>query len=116
MIIATLRIKVPGERRKDFLDSAQFIAGPTKVQPGCISCRFYQDLDDPDAILFVEEWESREGLDRHIKSDSYRIILSLMELSAETPEFKLNTISEAEGLEAIEALRSYDFDRHNSGG
>ncbi len=106
MIIAKLRVKVPGERRKDFLDSAQLIMGPTKVQPGCISCGFYQDLDDPDAILFVEEWDSRESLDHHIKSDSYRIILSLMELSVETPEFKLNSISKTEGLEAIEAVRS----------
>ena len=106
MIITTMRIKVPGERRKDFLDSAELIIGPTKVQPGCISCGFYQDLNDPDAILFVEEWESRESLDKHIKSDSYRVILSLMELSTENPEFKLNTISETEGLEPVEALRS----------
>ena len=106
MIITTMRIKVPGERRKDFLDSAQLIIGPTRVQPGCIGCSFYQDLDEPDAILFVEEWDSRESLDKHIKSDSYRVILSLMELSTENPEFKLNTISETEGLEAVEALRS----------
>ena len=106
MIITTMRIKVPGERRKDFLDSAQLIIGPTRVQPGCIGCSFYQDLDESDAILFVEEWESRESLDKHIKSESYRVILSLMELSTENPEFKLNTISETEGLEAVEALRS----------
>lgn len=106
MIIVTLRIKVPGGRRKDFLDSARLIAGPTQVQPGCISCRFYQDLGDPDAVLFMEEWESRESLDHHIKSDLYRIVLSLMELSGEPPEIKLNIVSNTEGLEAIEALRS----------
>ncbi len=106
MIIATLRIKVPGERRKDFLDAARLILEPTKVQPGCTSCGFYQDVDDPDAILFVEEWESRESLDHHIKAEPYRILLSLMELSVEPPEIKLNTISKTEGLEAIEVLRS----------
>ena len=106
MIIVTLRIKVPGNRRKEFLDSARLIVGPTKVQPGCIGCNFYQDLDEPDAVLLVEEWESRENLEHHIKSDSYRIILSLMELSDEAPEIKFNTISKTEGLEAIEAVRS----------
>ena len=55
MIIVTLRIKVPGNRRKEFLDSARLIIGPTTVQHGCIGCRFYQDLDDPDAVLFLEE-------------------------------------------------------------
>ncbi len=109
MVIFTLRMKVPGGKRKDFLDSARLITGPTQIQPGCISCRFYQDVDDPDAILFVEEWESREGLDRHIKSDQYRIILSLMELSTNAPEIKFNTISKTEGMEVIEAVRAKDF-------
>ncbi len=95
MIIFTLRIKVPAERRKDFLDSARLTIGPTKVQPGCISCGFYQDSDDPDAMLFMEEWRCQ-----------YRIILELMELSEDPPQIKLNTISKTEGLEAIEALRS----------
>jgi quinol monooxygenase YgiN len=106
MIIVTLRIKVPGSRRKEFLDSARLILGPTKVQPGCISCRLYQDLNDPNTAFYVEEWESREHLEHHIKSDKYRIILSLMELSEEAPEIRLRNISETEGLEAIEALRS----------
>lgn len=109
MVIVTMRIKVPGGRRKDFLDSARLIIGPTKVQAGCISCRFYQDLGDPDAVLFVEEWESREGLDYHIKSDRYRIILSLMELSTNAPEIKFNTILKTEGMEVIEAVRTKNF-------
>ena len=106
MIIVTLRIKVPANRRKDFLDSARVITGPTNVQPGCISCKFYQDMDDPDSLLFMEEWSSREEYERHIKSDTFRIILSLLDLSDEVPLIKLNTISKTEGFEAIEAIRS----------
>jgi quinol monooxygenase YgiN len=109
MILFTLLIKVPGNRRKEFLDSARLIAGPTKVQPGCISCGFYQDLNDPNTAFYVEGWESRESLEQHIKSDPYRIILSLMELSEDPPEIKINTVSQTEGIETIEALRSYDF-------
>ncbi len=108
MIIVTLRINVPGNRRKEILDSARLIVGPTKVKPGCISCGLFQDMNDPDAILFVEEWGTRENLEQHIKSESYRIILSLMELSDEAPEIKMYTISKTEGLEAIEAVRIGD--------
>jgi hypothetical protein len=54
----------------------------------------------------MEEWESREKLEHHIKSDLYRIILSLIEFCHEPPEIKLSTISNTEGLEAIEAMRS----------
>jgi quinol monooxygenase YgiN len=105
MHIVTLRIKVPPSQRKNFLDAARMVVGPTQVQPGCISCRFYQDLDDPDTILLMEEWKTRKDLDHHLKSDRYRIVLSLVDISAKPPEFKLNTISKSEGLEAIEVVR-----------
>jgi quinol monooxygenase YgiN len=106
MVIFMLRVKVAGDRRKDFLDSARLIIGPTEVQAGCISCRLYQELGDPDSVLFMEEWESRVALERHIKSDQYRIILSLMDFPDTPPDVKLNTISISEGLEAIERVRN----------
>jgi quinol monooxygenase YgiN len=105
MITVTLRLKVSHKRRQDLINSAKRILGPTKIQPGCISCRLYQDLDEPDAVFLVEEWESREKLDRHFSSEECRIILSLMEAADQLPEIKINTVSKMEGLEAIEASR-----------
>ena len=106
MIIVSLRLKVSHERRKEFMNSARLILGPTTVQPGCISCRIYQDLDEPDAVFLVEEWESRGKLNRHFNSEQCRIILSLMEASDELPDIKINTVSKTEGLKAIETARS----------
>ena len=63
-------------------------------------------MDDPDSVLFVEEWSSREEYEHHIKSDTFRIILSLLDLSDEAPLIKLNTISKTEGLEAIAEVRN----------
>ena len=107
MITVFLRFKVAHERLKDFMNSARLILGPTRIQPGCISCRLYQDLDEPDAVFLVEEWESREKLDRHFNSEQCRIILSLLEASDHLPEIKINTVSKVEGLEAIEAARRW---------
>ena len=105
MITVTLRMKVSHKRRKDVMNSARLILGPTKIQSGCISCRLYQDLDEPDAVFLVEEWESREKLDHHFDSEQCWIILSLMEASDQFPEIKINTVSKMEGLEAIETVR-----------
>ena len=88
------------------MNSARLILGPTRIQPGCINCRLYQDLDEPDAVFLVEEWQSRKHLDRHFNSDQYRIILSLMEASDQFPDIKICTVSKTEGLEAIDAVRS----------
>ncbi len=106
MHIVTLRLKVPRDQRNRFLDAARRVVGPTEVQPGCISCRFYQDVNDPDAVFLVEEWQTRKELDHHLNSQEYRIVLSLVDMSERTPEFKISTISKTEGLEAVEAMRS----------
>ena len=105
MITVTLRLKVSHKQRQDFINSARLILGPTRIKPGCMSCRLYQDLDEPDAVFLVEEWESREELDRHFNSEQCRIILSLMEAADRFPEIKISTVSKMEGLEAIEAVR-----------
>jgi quinol monooxygenase YgiN len=62
-------------------------------------------MDEPDALFLVEEWESRPKFERHINSDQYRIILSLMEAAEQLPEIKINTVTKTEGLEAIVAVR-----------
>ena len=105
MYIVTLRIKVPRDQRHRFLDAARRVVGPTEVQPGCMNCRFYQDLNDPDAVFLVEEWETRRDLDQRLKSEDYRIVLSLLDMSEESPDFKISAISNTEGLEALEAIR-----------
>jgi quinol monooxygenase YgiN len=103
--IVTLRVQIQPNQRKIVLDAARMYIGPTQVQPGCISCRFYQDVVNPDAILFVEKWKSRKALDEHLRSDRYRVILSFIDMSTEKPDFKIHTISKIEGIESIELVR-----------
>lgn len=109
MYLVTLWIRIPRKHRNAFLDAARSVAGPCRVQLGCISCRFYQELDDPDSLILIQEWENKESLDHYMRSDEYRTILSLMESAYETPKFSLNTITKIEGLEAIEEVRAKDF-------
>jgi len=41
---------------------------PTRKEKGCISYELYQDSTNPGIFTFVEEWESKEHLDVHLKS------------------------------------------------
>lgn len=107
--MVTLWVRVPHQRRNSFLDAARSVVGPCRVQPGCTSCHFYQELDEPDSLILIQEWENRESLNHYMRSDEYRTILSLMESADETPKFSLNTITKIEGLEAIEEVRNKDF-------
>jgi len=41
---------------------------PTRKESGCIAYELYQDSTNPGIFTFVEEWESKEHLDVHLKS------------------------------------------------
>ena len=65
----------------------------------------YQDTNSPNIMMLFEEWKDWESLENHIRSDTYRSILELMELSSKQPEIKFSRISSTKGMEFIEKLR-----------
>jgi len=105
MIQASLRIVAPPEKRDDILRTFRSLPGPTRVAPGCLGCRIYGDMEDENAIIYVEEWQTTEDLERRLQSEQYRRILAMIEISTEAPELRFNTISETTGLEYLAAVR-----------
>ena len=105
MITSTFRFFVYPERRDDVLKTLRRVMGPTEVQPGCIRCRIYQDVDNPNALTYVEEWESEEALTNHVRSDSYKGLLSVLDLSSKEPSVKFQTVSSTMGLDFVEEVR-----------
>lgn len=41
---------------------------PTRKEEGCISYELYQDTENPGKFTFIEEWQSKEHLDIHLKT------------------------------------------------
>ena len=109
MINATLRILPLPERRAEVLEIFQAIQGPVLAQPGCAACSIYEEQGPERAVMLVENWETREALERHLRSEAYRLILGAMELSDGQPEVRFDHVSTTEGMELITRTR-------NSGG
>lgn len=105
MIIAILRMSVSSEKRDDAIRTLRLIMGPTQAQLSCISCRLYQDVEDENLVSLVQEWESREALETHIRSNDYRNVLTVMELASEPPEIKFVESLKTNGMELIEEIR-----------
>jgi quinol monooxygenase YgiN len=105
MIIVILRVLLPSEKLDEAIRTVRSLLGSTRVQPGCISCRFYQDTEEANVLTLVEEWESQDALDHHIRSDEYRKILAVMDMANERPEIRFHTVSDTGGMGVIEAAR-----------
>ena len=105
MMVLILRMKVRPGNSDELLQVIRRMLEPTRVEQGCLGFRFYQDIEDRNAYTFIEEWESREDLEAHIHTESYRELLAVMDLLlAEPPQLDIHTVSQTAGIEFIEAV------------
>jgi quinol monooxygenase YgiN len=107
-ILVTLRMIVQPERRSDLLETMRGTLEPARVERGCLSYRLYEDVENKNAFVLLEEWETQEDLESHIRTDNQRRLLALMDLLSEQPELRFNTVSHTAGMELIgDVLKTY---------
>jgi hypothetical protein len=57
-------------------------------------------------FCLLEEWETRENLDQHIRSCRFGVLLGIKPLLQEPLNIMIYTMSHPQGMEAIEAVRA----------
>lgn len=75
MIINTTKITVRPENRKELYQTILPLLEPIRAEKGCLSYRFYVDTTDENSTLLVGEWESRNDLDNHLRSNDFAILV-----------------------------------------
>lgn len=111
MILATLRMIVRPERRSDLLETMKGMLEPVRVERGCLSYRLYEDIENRNTFVLLEEWATQDDLERHISKDNQRRILALMDLLSEQPEVWFNTVTHTAGMDLIENVLRADEPR-----
>lgn len=105
MIIESLGLVAPRDKSKELQTALSYLLGPTRMESGCLACHLYQDVSNPNCYRFECLWETEADFIRHLRSNIYRQVLILMELSAEPPSVQFHTISGTHGLELVHATR-----------
>ncbi len=107
MILETIRMKIPSQKRGDALKILRSIVEGNRILPGCLCCRIYEDLQEDGVIMYEEMWKSEEELENHLRSEEYRKVLLVMEMSLSHPEVAFNTVTSSTGIETIEKARRF---------
>jgi len=105
MVISTLRIVTAAKSRAEVIRTLAAQMGPMRVQPGCLRCDLYRDVEEPGAITLVEEWDSQTDLDLRLRSEEYRAVLAAIELAQEQPVIHFDTVIRRAGLEIVASAR-----------
>ena len=106
MIVTTIKMTVPVDKRKEVLQTVKAMLGPIRRERGCISCNCYVDVEDENVLFFEEEWKAGEDLEDHLKSDHFGVLNGAMRLLSVEPDIRFNTIASTAGPEAIKTARA----------
>lgn len=101
-VLVTLRMTVRPEKRNDLLKTIRGMLEPARVGRGCLSYRFYEDVENKNAFVLMEEWASQQDVENHIRTDIQGRILALMDLLSEKPELQFNFVSVTKGMDFLE--------------
>ena len=106
MIIVRISMNALIEKRTEVMQTLLSMIEPTENERGCLRCDFFRDIEDKNVFSLIEEWETREDLDDHIKSYRFCVLLGTKSLLCESPKIEIHTVSHSEGMEAINGIRS----------
>jgi quinol monooxygenase YgiN len=105
MIHAAVTIAAAPAQRRAVLDVLRSLMSPTRVEPGCLDCRLYEDVTAEGVFTLVEDWATPVDFERHLRSETYRLLLLIIEMSSVPPEVRYYEVSRTMGMEAIHAAR-----------
>jgi quinol monooxygenase YgiN len=106
MIHSTIRMLIPPKKQKEALEILGSMTEQIRFEPGCVSCRLYQDVQEEFGLMFEEIWTSEMDLQQHLRSDKYRRVLLVIEMAVEPPEIRFDLIAHSTGVETIEQART----------
>ena len=93
MILVIMRMKVLAEKRKELSQTIASLIGLLRTERGCQRCDFCQSMEDENELCLLEEWDTRENLNSHLKSERFRVLRGAMSLLQEPYEMMFHTVA-----------------------
>jgi len=106
MVHVTIRMLVPPKKRGEVLDILSSVAERSGFEEGCTNSRVYQEVGSEPVFMVDQLWASAEDLEHHLRSEEFRRVLLVLEMSLEPPEIRFEEVSCSTGVETIEKARN----------
>jgi quinol monooxygenase YgiN len=106
MIVTTTRITVSSANRSELFQTILSLLTPVRNKRGCLSSRFYLDSADNNSAMLLEEWETEEDWDNHLRSRDCAVFLGAVDVLCRPASVEFKLLSYVAGIEAITAART----------
>ena len=103
MIIVRITMNALPENQKEVMQTLLSMIESTGKERGCLSHHVFRDIEDENVFSLIDEWETREDLNQHIRSAKFGVLLGTKSLLCEPPNIQIHTVSESEEMAAVRA-------------
>lgn len=103
-VLALYRLTHGPEGHTPLIEALRAATPGAGLEAGCRSSRILLDVDDPDGVVLLEEWDTPAAFERHMRTPGFRRLLAVLELSSERPEVSYVEAGRARGLDWIEQV------------
>jgi quinol monooxygenase YgiN len=98
MILVIIRMRVPAEKRMELSQTISSLIGSIRTEKGCQRCDFCQSMENENELSLIEEWDTRENLQSHLKSERFRVLRGAMNLLQEPYGMMFHTVFHPAGM------------------
>jgi len=93
------------EKQKEVMQTLlSMVESPVK-DSRYLSFGIFCDIENKNVFNLISEWETRQNLDHYISSDLFSVLLGTKSLLCEPLKFQIFTVSDSEGIEAVNSVR-----------
>jgi quinol monooxygenase YgiN len=100
-----VRLPTAESQTHDIVRALSRVMVSAQVDRGCGHVELTRGADDASVLIYVENWENREQLERRIRSERFGALLGLMEACPAAPQLELRFVSEVQGLDYVASVR-----------
>lgn len=81
------------EKRKELIQTLHSIVAHVIRIRGCLNAGFYQDVENENSFLVLEEWASHDDAEDHERSDIFTVLIGAGSLMLHPPEITVHTVN-----------------------
>jgi quinol monooxygenase YgiN len=105
MVRLTVTLVAPSTGAGLLLDAFRFLMGPTRVEPGCLGCLVWEEIEADTTLRYAEEWATEADMRRRVLSDRFTSLLGVMEAASEPPQIQFAFVTMTRGLDYVAEVR-----------
>ena len=106
MVILKMFLDVLPEKKEELLQTIKALLNIIRKENGFLDYHLMMDMEDENLFHLVEEWKAWKDLNRHLKSDQFRVLYGADHLLSSKMKVEIDEISNRTGMETYQKIQA----------